>query len=112
MVGMDANTEVDPQKPTMVLSSLQQYPQALQRSLVIHEFGHALGLEHEHQRSNFWDVVEKFFDTDKLKRDVYQCEPESKKAIAGFERDWLRKNTEVDNPLATQYDPESIMHYT
>ncbi len=26
-------------------------------SYVLHEFGHALGLDHEHQRSDFWDIL-------------------------------------------------------
>ena len=25
--------------------------------MVLHEFGHALGLDHEHQRSDFWEVL-------------------------------------------------------
>ncbi len=49
---------------------------ALQKSLVIHEFGHALGLEHEHQRSDFWEVLGEYIDDEKMKEDsLVKTEP-------------------------------------
>ena len=72
-----------------------------QKFHVIHEFGHALGLEHEHQRSDFCEVASKFIDIDKMKAD-----------------DRLKK---VDFPKdmevlpnagqCSKYDPKSVMHY-
>ena len=56
-VGTAANWEPDTKKPTMVLNLFKMEKQE-QKSMVIHEFGHALGLDHEHQRSDFWDVLE------------------------------------------------------
>ena len=109
MVGMDANLVTDPKEPTMVLSCLQQHPLDLQRSLVIHEFGHALGLEHEHQRSDFWNVLRKHFDTAKIIKAVYHDEVE--KARKGFEANWLELEKEPSETVLTEYDPESIMHY-
>ncbi len=73
--------------------------QQVQESLVIHEFGHALGLEHEHQRSKFWDTFETVI--------------EDKDNLAGVLPYHARGNftrgnfTSSDRP----YDPHSIMHY-
>ena len=111
MVGKNAEYEVTNfREPTMVLS-LKGHTKALQRSLVIHEFGHALGLDHEHQRSDFWDAVEECFDEDKMKKDPRVNRPSQSGCVSGFERDWFAK---VSNPLLVgdgKYDSESIMHY-
>ncbi|XP_064401872.1 uncharacterized protein LOC135347766 isoform X2 [Halichondria panicea] len=113
MIGTDAQTVRDLMKPTMMLS-LCGYCHSLQESLVIHEFGHALGLEHEHQRSDFWDVLEKHFDLDKMKNDS-RVSQDSKmnKNRAGFGVDWFKKkvgNTESE-VVISNYDHKSIMHY-
>ena len=101
MVGTDAMNVTDLEKPTMVLS-LRAHSPDIQRSLVIHEFGHALGLEHKHQRSDFWDVLEKHFDLGSIKED---------KRLAQL-KDWsrLKGNTHLD-VARSDYDPNSIMHY-
>ena len=109
MVGNDAQN-IDFDEPTMVLS-LKGFPEKLQKSLVIHEFGHALGLEHEHQRSDFWDNTEECFDIEKMMND-----PRIKPSLvdgtkAGFERDWFKKSTDALLLEDDEYDPESIMHY-
>ena len=109
MVGMDAEKVGNFQKPTMVLS-LRGFPPSTQRSLVIHQFGHALGLEHEHQRSDFWDVVGEYFDLDKMMADPRVAKGFSSETKIGFERDWFAKSTH--DALQSEYDPESIMHYT
>ena len=86
--------------------SLNGLPPHTQKSVVIHEFGHALGLEHEHQRSNFWEILEKHFDTDKIKQELGDYE---------FKNNWYRKTLEdTDNGAESDsqdYDPYSIMHY-
>ncbi len=68
--------------------------QQMQESLVIHEFGHALGLEHEHQRSTFWNV----FDT------VVEDKDKMPGALAYHKRGNFSDSDRV-------YDPKSIMHY-
>ena len=90
--------------------SLNGHPLSLQRSLVIHEFGHALGLEHEHQRSDFWDVLEKHFDIEKMMKDPRLQDIGSEDTRkAAFGRDWFRKSGE--RGIKSEYDPHSIMHY-
>ncbi len=69
-----------------------------QKSYVLHEFGHALGLEHEHQRSDFWNLLE----------DLLSPTSVSKK--------WLKENEYLSfkdgaKRVSTKYDPCSIMHY-
>ena len=110
MVGMDAEKVAGYKEPTMVLS-LKGFSKVQQRSMVIHEFGHALGLEHEHQCSDFWDTVEEYFDQDKMIKDPQAPKPHWSESVSGSEREWFNK---VSNPLLAgdgEYDPNSIMHY-
>lgn len=79
-----------------------------QRSLVIHEFGHALGMEHEHQRSDFWDVVKEFIDIKEMEDTVQNSK--SKKGERAFNRDWFRRSPSMTDHT-TKYDSKSIMHF-
>ena len=109
MVGTDAERLVtDPEQPTMVLS-LQDFPPNIQRNLVIHEFGHALGLEHEHHRSDFWDTVGECFDTEKIIKDfgLLKHSKSGKDARACFEREFKKSSKHMQSA----YDADSIMHY-
>lgn len=72
--------------------------------IVRHEFGHALGLEHEHQRSKFWRIAEKFLDIDTMKDD-------SRLKNTDLKRDYLEKLPTEGSKGSENYDPESIMHY-
>ena len=84
-------------EPTMLLN-LKGLTRQFQRSLVIHEFGHALGLDHEHQRSDFLDVVEKFIDKSKI--------PHSQRIRVRKTDDMMDREE-----ASSRYDPQSIMHY-
>ena len=65
--------------------------------LVVHEFGHALGLEHEHQRSDFWKKIGPYIDISLMKAD-----------LQGKYEDYEQN---FDPKASTDYDPESVMHY-
>ena len=102
-IGTDARAVNDITKPTMNLALKGQNPD-FQMYLVIHQFGHALGLEHEHQRPVFWKVASDFVDIGKMKADPQL------------------KNVNVDEymlvlplrgpfSLTKKYDPDSVMHY-
>ncbi len=111
MIGTDAETITDKSKPTMMLNLLGHSAE-LQESLVIHQFGHALGLEHEHQRSDFWDVVEKHIDMDAMKSDSFVNPSRENDGGQSFGKDWY-----MDTAIAfgvntlSGYDPNSIMHF-
>ena len=103
MVGIKAESVTKVTEPTMMLHLGGHLPD-LQQSLVVHEFGHALGLEHEHQSSKFWDVLEKHLDVEEMEKDP--------KVAAAFADQWAKKDNgeESVNDLS-EYDPDSIMHY-
>ena len=62
---------------------------------VVHEFGHVLGLKHEHQRSDFWQGIYRFTDFNAI----------------GGEQFSERKETKGVYDNYTTYDPHSVMHY-
>ncbi len=82
-------------------------------SMVLHEFGHALGLEHEHQRSNFWDVLDqkdekgddKFIIGKEQMKQGIVCNPATGQ-IFKTTSDVHNRQTEH-----SEYDPYSVMHY-
>ncbi len=94
MMGTDAEN-ITKYEPTMVLG-LKKGRNSYNEHIVIHEFGHALGLEHEHQRSKFWSVAEKFIDKKKMKDDI--------DIVNYLVSDQIGAGSE-------EYDPDSVMHY-
>ena len=106
-VGADAATMAK-DKPTMALNlNVNGMRDEEKRSMVLHEFGHALGLDHEHQRSDFWEILE-------AKDQQGSC-----KFIIG--RELMLKNgaclqhfketATFECHVRSAYDPTSIMHY-
>ena len=101
----------DLKQPTMMLS-LGGHTADHQESLVIHQFGHALGLVHEHQRSDFWDVVGRHLDIEQMKMDPIvnpSQTPEDGERM--FRKNWGVVNREQSVNSLSEYDPDSIMHY-
>ena len=74
------------------------------KHVIIHEFGHALGLGHEHQRSIFWKCIKPFTNIDKMKHDLNVTDEQ-------FDIDWKEVDTSEVGPHSLGYDPDSIMHY-
>ena len=67
----------------------------LQKSYVVHFFGHALGLMDEHEYSDIWKVLEKHLDVEKT-RDPYAR--------------WSVWEQGPSVNKLSEYDPHSIMH--
>ena len=101
-VGAAAEQVEDKSKPTMVLS-LTKGQDDFNRHTVIHEFGHALGLEHEHQRSIFWRIAAKLFDLVEMQKDCHSFNVD-------IVKDYL-ESQQCGRWGSEEYDPDSIMHY-
>lgn len=84
---------------TRILLDLSDEDKVYCRHLIVHEFGHALGLEHEHQRSTFWRLIKDFINLDKMIEELGDRSPDF----------WDKEH--VDDGGSTEYDPESVMHY-
>ncbi len=110
MVGTDA-IKIETDKPTMVLN-FKHFTPVQQVSIVVHQFGHALGLEHEHQRPEFWNAVENHLDIERIRRDLKAVGYKAKGGDPPFEADWYKRNhLGVSVNSLSDYDPKSIMHY-
>ncbi len=80
------------------------------KSYVLHEFGHALGLDHEHQRSDFWDILgekdgngdDRFIIGEEKMKNGDGCEEAHNEVF-------VRRS--YDKQEQSEYDPNSIMHY-
>ena len=122
MIGM-CGEKVKQPKPTMVLNFTKCEAKA-RRSLVIHEFGHSLGLGHEHQRVEFWENVEPHINLEMMTDDERVRKPISDVGVATIGADWRTREDGIKSTLRKifhhspdlkmiefDYDPDSIMHY-
>ena len=102
-------------EPTMHLNlQSPSWAPRLYKRLILHEFGHALGLEHEHQRPD----IPNLFDDEKLKEIVRKqliqkygsCS--DKDVEKKIEDQWKALiPADPEAVVRSLYDKDSIMHY-
>ena len=104
MIGKKA-TSAKYTEPTMWLDlhSNSGLDDDYKKHLVVHEFGHALGLGHEHQRSDFWKLIKPYVDIEKMKKYLNVTDK-------GFKTNW-DSESQFKRGKYTAYDPYSVMHY-
>lgn len=93
--------------PTMVLDLFGKSSTDIQFNIV-HEFGHALGLYHEHQHPKYLEVMSKFQDEFKM-YDLFR-RPD-KESMDDFTLQYLKLPDTGASMFKPEYDPRSIMHY-
>ena len=95
-------------EPTDEEKKFDQFPPARYKRTIRHEFGHALGLKHEHQHPDAPALYDKAKLKVYLKRWYYPdwswAEIESK-----IESQWASKTAPEGE--SSKYDDHSIMHY-
>ena len=112
-VGSTALSVQNKDEPTMVLNlNIYKMTPAEKRSMVLHEFGHALGLDHEHQRSDFWGVLA---ERDGVNYRFIIGKEEMKRGNGihyqpACEQHFVSEFAHEDS-TQTDYDSMSIMHY-
>ena len=106
-IGMEATQF--PGDATMQLSLTRAWSDNLKKHYVLHEFGHVLGLGHEHQRSKFWQHLNPFVNKEMMKQDP---------VVGGnrnFNINWAESaGSYYSSDLGDdteEYDSQSIMHY-
>ncbi|HWB78609.1 MAG TPA: outer membrane protein assembly factor BamD [Nannocystaceae bacterium] len=72
--------------------------------VVLHEFGHAIGMEHEHQSPKA------HFDWDKPF--VYKYYKDTSGWDAAYVDQWVFRQIEAETVDASDYDPDSVMQYS
>ena len=91
------------EKPTMSLNFRSMNEQEI-KAMVIHQFGHALGLGHSLMRPEEWEDIKEYVDIQKMAMESHGQYSEDI-----FEREWTGKGMEGE--VEVNYDEKSVMQY-
>lgn len=107
-VGVRAqNNESVEDRPT-TLFAISGFPEYKIQYTLLHEFGHILGLYHEHQHPEYLEVMKEFLDEGKC----YNLWKASLPVTADKSLGTFRRNcSSVRTVEGFPYDKKSIMHY-
>ena len=97
------STRVGKYKPTMSLNFRGMNEQET-RAMVIHQFGHALGLGHALMRPEEWEDIKEYVDMEKM-----AMESHYEDRVDFFEKEWTGK--ELGDDVLVNYDEKSVMQY-
>ncbi len=103
-IGRDSYSNTKEKKSSMTLS-LSNASENLKRYYILHEFGHAIGLQHEHQH-----IDRKFtIDVERAKQYCAKMDGFDEKTCQTMIINPLEKNPST---YFSVYDPNSVMHYS
>lgn len=81
---------------------------AYQQHVVVHQFGHALGLGHEHQMSHIVDGLD---EAETVKWLMESCDLSEAKAREKFRADYRQSQYKCIADEGLEFDPGSVMCY-
>lgn len=105
-VGTDSQYSVSKGNHSMSLSELSKNSAGERRGTILHEFGHAIGLQHEHQNIHRTFKIDEALAKEYCKNVYKFTEEDCRDQIIN-----TLPNKENQN-YYSKYDPASVMHYT
>lgn len=104
-IGTDSQYAISQGKHSMSLSELSKNSAGSRRGTILHEFGHAIGLQHEHQNIYRTFKIDEALTKEYCKNVYKFTEEECTDQIIN-----TLPNKEKQN-YYSKYDPASVMHY-
>ena len=102
-VGVQAQNDPESANKATVTLAIDGLPDNEIQHLVLHEFGHILGLCHEHQHSDYLSVMDRFLVSDSELKKTAEI-----KSLREFKQQYKELNFTAEE---SGYDKYSIMHY-
>lgn len=98
-------------EPTILLDNLRGKSEKHIDYLVLHAFGHALGLCHEHQTPKYWEIMKQYMNKIKISALTGLSFNHSPPMPGLSEQYIITRHNYKDLDLADEYDQSSIMNF-